>query len=209
MHGRWAPRREASGRPKDGEQTPTPTPSSYTHIPRVSPPQPLSSTWQRTFWSLPSPRGQTGVWAPRPHQGDDIPEGSASHICFFISVSLACFLPQGTRSLKSCGATLPQHLPPQLVVGGGAWGGWGRLHLVLLLQAWVPCPHGAHPKPSSSLPPPLTRSSSIADSLRRAPPAPSPPRPGPLSDWPHGRVCSPCRHAQPPAHPHRGHGRAH
>lgn len=120
VHGRWAPRREASGRPKDGEQTPTPTPSSYTHIPRVSPPQPLSSTWQRTFWSLPSPRGQTGVWAPRPHQGDDIPEGSASHICFFISVSLACFLPQGTRSLKSCGATLPQHLPPQLVVGG--WG---------------------------------------------------------------------------------------
>lgn len=124
------------------------------------------------------PQGSRRVWASRPHQGDDIPEGSASHICFFISVSLACFLPRGTRSLKSCGATLPQHLPPPAGCPG-AWGGWGRLHLVLLLQAWVPRPHGAHPKPSSSPPPPLTRSSSIADSLRRAPPAPSPPRPGP------------------------------
>ena len=130
MRGRWAPRREESGRPEDGEEAPTPTPSSHKHIPRASPPRPLSSTWQRTFLVPPTPKGADGVWASRPHQGDNIPEGSASHICFFISVSLACFLPRGTRSLKSCGATLPQHLPPQLVVGG-AWGGWGRLHLVL------------------------------------------------------------------------------
>lgn len=72
----------------------------------------------------------------RPHSGDDIPEGSASHICFFISVSLACFLPRGTRSLKSQGSLLPSTCLPQLVVRGPGEG--GETHLVLLLQACSP-----------------------------------------------------------------------
>ena len=123
VHGRWAPGEKRLAGLKMGNRHPRP-PHHPTHTYPVSPlPSPSAPPGRGLFGPSNPPRGQTGVWAPRPHQGDDIPEGSASHICFFISVSLACFLPQGTRSLKSCGATLPQHLPPQLVVGGPGEGG--------------------------------------------------------------------------------------
>lgn len=86
------------------ERPPPNTHTSWASLPDPRPPQ------AEDHPVPPSPKGQKGMSVSLPHQGQRCSQRPAHCICFSISVSPACFLPQDTRSLRSQRVSLRLHL---------------------------------------------------------------------------------------------------